>query len=219
MTPFYFGSAERRLFGVYDPARKSGGATRAVVLCNPSGDEQIHAYRTLRQLANLTSRVGMHVLRFDYYGTGDSSGETGAGDIASWCSDIETAIAELKDMTGATKVTLVGLRLGASMAAWVAAKRPDEVDSLILWEPLTVDEHARADCEAGDNSHHIDLSPLTDSLPSRTLVVLTARAPRSSEFGNLSVTQLASVSPWTEERVITGTIPLDVLHRIVNWLR
>jgi uncharacterized protein len=219
MTPFHFGGAERRLFGVYDPASKNSGALRAAVVCHPSGDEQVHAYRTLRQLAARMCRAGIHVLRFDYYGTGDSFGETGEGDIASWCGDIETAIAELKDMTGAPKVSLVGLRLGANLAARVAAGRPDEIDNLVLWEPLRVEEHASADSEERDG-RDIDLSPFTDRLPPRTLVVLTARAAsRPAEFGGLSVAQLASVSPWIEERIVTGTIPLNVLHRIVNWLK
>jgi alpha/beta superfamily hydrolase len=218
MTPFYFGSADRRLFGVYDPAHKIGGATRAAVVCYPSGDEQIHAYRTLRQLAARMSQAGIHVLRFDYYGTGDSSGETGEGDIASWCDDIKTAIAELKDMTGATRVSLVGLRLGANLAARVAAKRPAEIDNLVLWEPLCVEKHPYAGSEEHDDSCHIDLSRFTVSLPPRTLVILTERAPRSAEFGDLSVEQLVSVSPWIEERTVIGTIPVDAIHHIVNWL-
>src|SRR5260221_12888570 len=99
MTPFQFGSSERRLFGVYDPAaHNTGGLVRAAVICYPSSDEQSHAYRTLRQLAARLSQAGIHVLRFDYYGTGDSAGETGQGNAAGWCRDIETAIAELKDM-------------------------------------------------------------------------------------------------------------------------
>lgn len=216
MTPFHFGSAERRLFGVYDPAHKIGGATRAAVVCYPSGDEQIHSYRTLRQLAARMSQAGIHVLRFDYYGTGDSSGETGAGDIASWCGDIETAIAELKDMTGATRVSLVGLRLGANLAARVAERRPDEIDNLVLWEPLCTEEYSCA--KEHDDSHHIDLSDFTVSLPSRTLVMLTEQAPRTAEFGDLAVERLVSVSPWIEERTVIGTIPVDAIHHIVNWL-
>jgi pimeloyl-ACP methyl ester carboxylesterase len=57
---------------------------------------------------------------------------------------IWTAIEELKEITGATKVNLAGLRLGANLSARVAAYRPKDVSKLVLWEPLTADELAVA---------------------------------------------------------------------------
>lgn len=218
MTPFYFGGSERRLFGIYEPARKSVGKSLAAVLCHPSGEEHVHAYRTLRQLASRMSMVGIDVLRFDYYGTGDSAGEAGDGNILGWCEDIETAIAEVKDMTGAAKVSLIGLRLGANLAARVAAKCPDEIGDLVLWEPLRSGKDICLDCHPRNDFHHVDLSSLTASLPPRTLVVLTAPASRPAEFGSHSVIRFAGVSPWIEERTATGTIPLEALHGIVKWL-
>ena len=122
MTPFHFGSEQRRLFGIYEPALCKSGKKRAVLLCYPMGNEQIFAYRTFRQLAARLVGAGFHVLRFDYFGTGDSYGDTGEGDIASWCEDIETAIDELREMTAVAQVSLVGLRLGANLAVQVAAK-------------------------------------------------------------------------------------------------
>src|SRR5712671_1037877 len=144
MTAFHFGSRQRRLFGYYEPALANFSKVRAVLLCHPMGNEQIFAYRTMRQLAVRLVRAGFHVLRFDYFGTGDSYGDTGEGDLKSWCGDIETAIEELKEITGATKVNLVGLRLGANLSARVAAHRPKEIGKLILWEPVAVDELAVA---------------------------------------------------------------------------
>ncbi|HLS57718.1 MAG TPA: hypothetical protein VK052_16730, partial [Zeimonas sp.] len=46
------------------------------------------------------------------------------------------AIEELRDTTAAAKVALVGLRLGAALAARVAARRPEDVDALVLWDPV-----------------------------------------------------------------------------------
>src|SRR5215470_3230497 len=144
MTSFHFGSRQRRLFGYYEPAPANLSKVRAVLLCHPMGNEQVFAYRTMRQLAARLVRAGFHVLRFDYFGTGDSYGDTGEGDLASWCGDIETAIEELKEMTGAAKVDLAGLRLGANLSARVAVHRPKEIGKLILWEPLVADELAVA---------------------------------------------------------------------------
>src|SRR5690242_21844126 len=81
MTAFHFGSRERRLFGYYEPAPASARKVQAALLCHPMGNEQVFAYRSMRQLAARLVRAGFHVLRFDYFGTGDSYGDTGEGDL------------------------------------------------------------------------------------------------------------------------------------------
>jgi uncharacterized protein len=132
---FYFGADDRRLLGIYEPARH-GKANRAAVLCHPWGAEYIHAYRSMRQLAKMLAASGVHTLRFDYFGTGDSAGCSTAGDLGGWEADIRSAIEELKDTSGAPMVTLVGLRLGATLAANVAARTGSGVHSLVLWDPV-----------------------------------------------------------------------------------
>jgi uncharacterized protein len=135
MNPFYFGTHDRRLLGVYESARRSKGS-RAVVLCHPWGAEYIHAYRAMRQLAKMLTANGIHTLRFDYFGTGDSAGSTTAGDIRGWEIDIQSAIEELKETTGVSRVSLIGLRLGATLAANVAVQLDSLVNSLVLWDPI-----------------------------------------------------------------------------------
>jgi pimeloyl-ACP methyl ester carboxylesterase len=135
MTPFFFGAPERRLLGIYEAARHAK-VSRAVVLCHPWGAEYIHAYRAMRQLAKMLTSDGIHTLRFDYFGTGDSAGDTTAGDLSGWETDIQSAIEELKDTTGSRRVSLVGLRLGATLAANVAMRVGAEVDALVLWDPV-----------------------------------------------------------------------------------
>jgi hypothetical protein len=51
MTAFHFGSRQRRLFGYYEPAQANSSKVQAALLCHPMGNEQVFAYRTLRQLA------------------------------------------------------------------------------------------------------------------------------------------------------------------------
>lgn len=218
MTPFYFGTPERRLFAVYDPAIGSTGKVRAAVLCHPSGDEYVHAYRTMRQLAQKLSSAGTHVLRFDYYGTGDSAGDTGTSSMSGWCDDIETAIAELKDMTQAVEVSLLGLRRGANMAARIAAQHPREITSVVLWDPLNTVRDFRFDADPADDFEQFDLSRLADKLPARTLVVLTEATSTTESFGKLTSKRLPGQSPWIETRVETGTVPTEALQHIVDWM-
>lgn len=137
MTPFYFGDRAHRLFGVYRPPRGvQGSKARAVLLCNPWGQEYLRAHRSMRQLGHLLGDAGIHVLRFDYFGTGDSAGELSEATLALWRANIVTAVEELLDLSGASRVTLVGLRLGATLAAAVACDRPEMVDALVMWDPV-----------------------------------------------------------------------------------
>jgi uncharacterized protein len=140
MNPIYFGNGRRRLFGIYESARVGSANTRAVVLCHPWGSEYVHAHRSMRQLAIKLTVAGFHCLRFDYFGTGDSAGDTTEGDLKGWEADIESAIEELQETTGRAEVSLVGLRLGATLAASVAAKQRGAIETLVLWDPVVSGE-------------------------------------------------------------------------------
>lgn len=134
MTPFFFGASQQPLFGIYRPGREGPGQ-RGVLLCPPLGQDYMRSHRALRQLAVQLAKAGQHVLRFDYRGLGDSWGEPADASIAGWADDVRTAVQELKDTAGVQTVSLVGLRIGASVAALAAQGRSD-LDSLVLWDPV-----------------------------------------------------------------------------------
>lgn len=135
MLPIYFESSGEKLFGMYHAAGRAPARRAGIVICPPFGHEYIRAHRALRQLAVALSDHGHHVLRFDYFGCGDSAGDASTADVGQWLGDITSAIDELKDISGVTRVCLVGLRLGATMAAQVATVRQD-VEALFLWDPV-----------------------------------------------------------------------------------
>jgi uncharacterized protein len=131
IEPHFFGRSDRQLLGIYH--RPAGRARRhGVVICAPAPHESMRTHMTLRRLAANLSRDGFHVLRFDYYGTGDSAGGSSDGTLEEWQGNIESAIADLKDSSGVTKVSLVGLRLGAALAA----RAPVAIATLVLWDPV-----------------------------------------------------------------------------------
>jgi pimeloyl-ACP methyl ester carboxylesterase len=140
MSPFFFGTSERRIFGVYEPAASGTSGKRAAVFCYPWGSEYIYAHRTIRQLAVRLSTAGFHTLRFDFFGTGDSAGDLTDADLAGWETDVESAMEEIRDISGVPQVTLIGMRLGATIAASVAARYSRMVDCLILWDPIVSGE-------------------------------------------------------------------------------
>lgn len=139
MNPMHFGASERPLFGIHHPPTGRGARDLGVVLCYPLGVEYMRAHRAFRQLATLLARAGMHVFRFDYYGTGDSAGDWDEGSLEGWRDDVGRAITELQEMTGVPAVSLVGLRLGgtlALMAADRAAAETFSIERVILWDPV-----------------------------------------------------------------------------------
>ena len=130
--PIHFGSADEPLFGWFHapraPARRAG-----VVICNPIGDDYVRAHRALRHLAERLQRAGFAVLRFDFGGTGDSSGdERGIERVRGWIGDVGRAVDELRARAGVDEICVAGLRLGATLAAVAAAERGD-VAAVALW--------------------------------------------------------------------------------------
>lgn len=133
LEAFYFGPSETYLFGVYHP-RQNGNRNEGIVLCNPFGQEYMRAHRSLRRLAINLSAQGYSVLRFDYRGTGDSAGTMDSVSAFDWQEDIRHAVQELMDIAAVSKVALIGLRLGALLAADVAANNP-KISRLVMWDP------------------------------------------------------------------------------------
>ncbi len=135
MQTFYFGDTDKPLLGVYHPPAAAEDRRAAVLLCYPLGHEYVRCHRTFRRFADTLARAGYHVLRFDYRGTGDSGGAFADSDAGQWQEDIHTAADELLAMSAATEINLVGLRLGASLAAHAVADGLD-VAHLVLWDPV-----------------------------------------------------------------------------------
>jgi alpha/beta superfamily hydrolase len=134
MEPFFFGDEGTRRFGVFHAADRAPNLGCAV-LCYPMGHEYFRAHRAFRNLAVSLSRSGLAALRFDYLGSGDSEGSGTDAGLPQWEADVEAALDEAKRRSGCSRVTLVGLRFGATMAALVARRRRD-VETLVLWDPV-----------------------------------------------------------------------------------
>jgi len=132
--PTWFGPEERPLFGwIHIPEHPKGPG---VVLCPSLGLEGEASQFAYRVLARGLADAGCTVLRFDYHGTGDSTGSlTDPDRLDEWLADVGEGLSYLR-ASGATTVHLVGVRLGAAIAAR-AASVAGSVDSLTLWYPWT----------------------------------------------------------------------------------
>ncbi|HKS05722.1 MAG TPA: alpha/beta hydrolase [Gemmatimonadaceae bacterium] len=133
--PLHFGPDAAPLFGWHHrPAGEPRDA--CVVISSPFAVEAVFSHRALRHLSEALAAEGFHVLRYDHHGTLDSSG---AGDerdrVATWTSGVQCAIETARALSGAARSAVVGLRLGATLAA-AAASPIGGVESLALWAPI-----------------------------------------------------------------------------------
>jgi len=134
--PFYFKSGEQHLFAWLHLPSQPIESKLGVVICSPFGYESICAHRSVREFAEAINAAGIPALRFDYVGTGDSAeADENADHIKLWSRDVVAAIRELRRLTRVDRVCLLGIRLGALLAALAAAECP-WVESLIMVGPV-----------------------------------------------------------------------------------
>ena len=127
-----FQSAGRRLFGFLHLPEKSRAG---VVFCHPFGDEKKCSHRVMVEAARALDADGVAVLRFDMTGCGDSEGGFRDATVVRWREDLAAAADLVCNRAGVNALGLLGLRLGASIAALAAADLP-KLAFLALWEPI-----------------------------------------------------------------------------------
>jgi amino acid adenylation domain-containing protein len=132
INPLYFGP-NNELFGLHHLPIGDRVRSSSVLICGPIYIESITAHWALKRLADQLSRMGYHVLRFDYFGSGDSLGGSREGNVKRWLEDIQTAAGQLKELSGIKQVSMVGLRFGATL---VAMAEQVDVKDMVLWDPI-----------------------------------------------------------------------------------
>ncbi|MDQ1246643.1 MAG: uncharacterized protein QG597_1011 [Actinomycetota bacterium] len=87
------------------------------------------------RLADGLAEAGVASLRFDLRGHGQSEGRMEELTLAAVLNDIRVALAQVREATGAASVSLLGASFGGGICAYYAAKRPAEVERLVLLNP------------------------------------------------------------------------------------
>ena len=132
---FFQGPEEEDLLygSVYLPPVAIAGQT-GVVLASPVGRERLRIYHESANLARYLARRGHPVIRFDYRGEGESSGEFSEATLTTRLEDIATMSAELKRRAGVEQICLVGFRMGGLLAAMAAEDLG--IQRMILCDPV-----------------------------------------------------------------------------------
>jgi pimeloyl-ACP methyl ester carboxylesterase len=89
----------------------------------------------LRSLAIHLATDGYVSLRFDHFGTGDSSGSTDDDELdEAWVEGVSQGVALLRSL-GVTSVSAVGMRMGATIVGTAAAAYDLGLSSFAMWDP------------------------------------------------------------------------------------
>jgi exosortase A-associated hydrolase 2 len=137
--PVFIPSAGGPLFAIYHrPA--AGAVDRGDVIYLPPFAEEMNRSRRMAALqARALAAQGLGVLLLDPHGCGDSAGDFSAARWLLWQLDVMAA-ADWLGGKGRKRVALWGLRLGALLAASVAARHPSRFHRLLLWQPVASGE-------------------------------------------------------------------------------
>jgi len=239
----WFGSPARPLLGWVTGEPGAGAST--VVIAAPIGYEHCSSHRTLRTLAETLAARGHRVVRFDYDGTGDSSGERWDPERAgAWRRSLATIVARCRE-SGATRITIVGLRLGATFALVDGAQLG--ADAIVAWVPIasgkrfvrelrmmgvttpSTDAVTYAgvgfDAETVAALSALDLDKLASKPASRVLVVARPEQPCDDlvcRLAALGVDVTSDAPPGVETMLDVpaedAVVPLPIVERIAEWV-
>lgn len=135
LEAFYFNSGDQRLYACYHPAKRKKRKDIAVLFCYPLGRDYFRLHRVYRQFSSRLAKQGIDCLRFDYFGTGDSAGESEEIDLNICQKNVRDALSELQRRAKPKRIYCIGHWLGASLALMAAGESKD-VNSLILFDPV-----------------------------------------------------------------------------------
>jgi pimeloyl-ACP methyl ester carboxylesterase len=129
---FFFGEKGREVFGTYH-APDGGVGDSLTVICPALFSEYMRTHQAVRELAISLAAAGSHVIRFDYRGTGDSSGHISDVRLSDWTEDIAAVISEGIDISFASSVKVVGIRAGGLLLC-NALPMLANVEKAVIWD-------------------------------------------------------------------------------------
>lgn len=135
MQPLFLDGAAGPLFTIHYAAGRQPGEPLGLVYLPPFAEEMNRSRRMAALQARRLAAGGIHVLLLDPFGTGDSAGDFGDGRWEIWREDAKAAMSWLGRLCDG-RVGLWGLRLGALLAAEVAADAACPPARLLLWQPV-----------------------------------------------------------------------------------
>ncbi len=122
--------------GFYHAGNVARRGRKAVLLLSPIGYEELCTRATWRTLAEMIAAAGHACLKFDYPGTADAIDTVGEPEgISDWLAAARQCTAFLRDHNPDSELVLIGLGLGACLAAQLGAEAQG-VAAAVLMAPV-----------------------------------------------------------------------------------
>lgn len=136
-TPQFFLNRDRkRLFGILHEADASAARQNfAVVVCAALFEDKLWSHRVMVNFARYLASRGVSVLRFDYFGDGESEGRFDEASVTTRSGDIADAVTFCRERTQIDRVYLHGLCYGATLALH-ASLREGTGAGVVAWAPV-----------------------------------------------------------------------------------
>jgi alpha/beta superfamily hydrolase len=132
---FFLGKENKSIYCVEYLPEHNKNRNTGVILCKPLWGERIRTHRVFSNLARLLRKEGFSVLTCDYFGDGNSGGDTLDLSYSSMVEDILSLKSYLVEKYRIQEVVLLGFRMGATCGMG-AAPRIEHLRSMILIEPI-----------------------------------------------------------------------------------
>ncbi|MFD0737895.1 hypothetical protein ACFQZQ_01140 [Lysobacter koreensis] len=132
--PFWLGDPGRQLYASLHRSAIAGPRL-GVLFAAPLFHEQPRSRRLLAEMASGFAAMGLPSLRFDFFGTGDSGGDSDQADFTSMCADLTLAAQALRAQAQVQRIVVFAWRAAAlPVARWIG--EGGDPDLVVLWEPI-----------------------------------------------------------------------------------
>ena len=130
----FIGERGRRIFALLRTPQAPAGECTLVV--PPFAEEMNKCRKMVTDLATQAGQSGRAVLCVDLFGTGDSEGEFPEARVAHWIEDLADA-ANWSATKGWPVSSVLGIRLGAILAAKLVREQDLALSRAVFWQPAT----------------------------------------------------------------------------------
>jgi exosortase A-associated hydrolase 2 len=136
LEPFFLDSAGGRIFCSLFRPRRQRANSPVLLFLPPWAEEANKSRRMMARLGhNLADEAGMAMLIPDFFGTGDSTGEFGEADWATWLANVADAAHCLRSLSGGP-LYVGGLRAGALVALAARDHLQEAPEAWLFWQPV-----------------------------------------------------------------------------------
>lgn len=118
----------------YTPEKDVEKST-AIILCKPIWGERIRTHRIYTNLARSLRKDGYYSITCDYFGDGNSDGDSQEMTFSTMMRDINGLIDRILEEKKADHIILLGIRLGADIALHINDRQKRNIHKILI-EPV-----------------------------------------------------------------------------------